>query len=379
MDLTIFTIVLFPSVSELVNSTDPGLVAYTGGLILACKLLAWGLGGIAFGLMADCIGRAKTMMVTVLIYSVFTGLSGLAQTWWQLLIFQALAGAGIGGEWPAGAALVAETWPERTRQRALVGMQMSFAGGFFLAGILTFFIGPIGWRWVFAAGALPAFMAFPIRWFVPEPTRWTAVRNCGQQPARQGAPDKPVRIFLGIFAPDMRRRTLVGVLTAAAMMIGVWGTSSLLPIWIPQLVGSDQTAALATRATSMCFMLANVGGVLGFLVVMWMNDALGRRWSYFLVIVGCIATGLFAFTQIKTIEALLWFMPLYGFFGIGAASARSQLTFPNYFRPASAQQARVFAGTRAELLRPSDRSPPECSSGCSARYQWQLSSLRRAT
>jgi len=133
MDLQIFTLVLFPSVSELVQSTDPGVVARAGGLIVACKLVALGLGGIAFGIAADRIGRARTMMVTVLIYSIFTGLSGLAQDWWQLLILQACAGIGIGGEWAAGAALVAETWPERTRARALVIMQMSFAIGFFLA------------------------------------------------------------------------------------------------------------------------------------------------------------------------------------------------------------------------------------------------------
>src|SRR5215831_7480966 len=125
MDLTIFTLVVFPSVSDLIGSRDLESVAYAGGLIFAGKLLAWGLAGIAFGVVADRIGRAKTMMIT-------------------LLIFQALAGIGIGGEWAAGAALVAETWPERTRQRALVAMQMSFAGGFFLAGLLNVLVGPIG-------------------------------------------------------------------------------------------------------------------------------------------------------------------------------------------------------------------------------------------
>src|SRR5215813_11493184 len=182
MDLTIFTLVLVPCVSELIGSSDAGLVAYTGGLILAGKLLAWGLGGIALGVIADRIGRAKTMMITVVIYSVFTGLSGLAESWWQLMLFQALAGVGIGGEWAAGAALVAETWPEQSRQRAIVAMQMSFAGGFFLAGLLNVVVGPAGWRWLFAAGAAPALLALAIRKFVPEPVRWIAVR---QQEVRQ--------------------------------------------------------------------------------------------------------------------------------------------------------------------------------------------------
>lgn len=316
MDLTIFTLVVFPSVSELIGSADPGLVAYTGGLVFACKLLAWGAAGIAFGVITDRIGRAKTMMITVMIYSVFTGLSGLAQSWSELLIFQALAGAGIGGEWAAGAALVAETWPERTRQRALVAMQMSFAGGFFLAGLLNLLLGPMGWRWVFAAGALPALMAFPIRLFVPEPERWIAVRNRPGASQRQRGSQTAAQTFFAIFAPHVRRRTAVGVLISAAMMIGAWGTATLLPIWIPQLLGPDQ-AALAIKATSKCFMLANVGAVLGYFSLIWLNDALGRRWSYFLIVIGCATTTLFAFTRIETVEALLWFMPLYGFFAIG--------------------------------------------------------------
>src|SRR5215471_20651940 len=212
MDLTLFILVVVPSVSELVGSTDSGVVAYSSGVIFAGKLLAWGLGGIAFGVVADLMGRAKTMTVTVLIYSVFTGLSGLAQDWWQLLVFQALAGIGIGGEWAAGAALVAETWPERTRQRALVAMQMCFAGGFFLAGVLNLFVGPFGWRWVFAAGAVPALLALFIRRLVPEPERWIAIRRRGQDSSRERA--ATTATFLAIFAPDVRARTVVGVAIA---------------------------------------------------------------------------------------------------------------------------------------------------------------------
>jgi MFS family permease len=119
-----------------------------------------------------------------------------------------------------------------------------------------------------------------------------------------------------IFAPDVRRRTVVGVLVAAGMMIGTWGTTTLLPTWIVELAGRDENA-FAVEATGTSFMLANAGAVFGYLTLMWLNDAVGRRWSYVLVVLGCIATALFVFTQIRTIHALLWFMPLYGFFAIG--------------------------------------------------------------
>src|SRR5262249_37415824 len=112
MDLNIFTLLIFPSISELIGSRNPADIASVAGALLAMKVPSWGLGGIVFGVVADRIGRARTMVVTILIYSIFTGLSGLAQNTFQLGLLQALAGIGIGGEWAAGAALVAEVWPE---------------------------------------------------------------------------------------------------------------------------------------------------------------------------------------------------------------------------------------------------------------------------
>lgn len=315
MDLQIFTLVLFPSVSDLIGSASPAVVAYTGGIIVGWKLLALGLGGIAFGVAADRVGRAKTMILTVLIYSVFTGLSGLAQSWWQLAIFQALAGIGIGGEWAAGAALVAETWPERTRGRALIVMQMCFAAGFFLAAAINLSVGPIGWRYVFAAGAAPALVTLFIRLFVREPARWIAARELGRDAACTGVADHTISTLIDCFAPRIRRRTIVGLLVAVSMMLGAFVGATLLPIWIRDLAAGD--ARLAVTITSRCFMLINVGAVLGYLALIWLNEAIGRRRSYFMMALGSAAASLFMFTQIGTLDGLLWFSPIYGFFVVG--------------------------------------------------------------
>jgi MFS family permease len=316
MDFQIFTLVLFPSVSDLVGSHDPGVVAYTGGLIVACKLVALGIGGIAFGIVADKIGRARTMVITVLIYSVFTGLSALAQSWLQLATLQALAGIGIGGEWAAGAALVAESWPERTRARALVVMQASFAIGFFLAALLNLVVDPIGWRFVFLAGAAPAVLTFFVRLFVPESPRWIEVRDRFRTDKSATESGVAPGSFAAIFAPAMRRRTIVGLSITASVMIGAFAAALLLPIWIRTLVGIGN-ARLAITATSQSFMLINIGAIAGYLAAMWLGDAVGRRWSYFLVAIGCAAANLFMFTQIKTIGGLLWFAPVFGFFAVG--------------------------------------------------------------
>jgi MFS family permease len=315
LDLQIFTLILVPSVSDLIHSTSAADVAYTGGVILACKLVCWGVGGIIFGVVADRIGRSRTLVATVLIYSIFTGLSGLAQNWWQLAILQGIAGIGIGGEWAAGAALVAETWPEKTRPRAMQVMQMSFAFGYFLAALLNLVVGPIGWRWVLVCGALPALATLFIRRYVPEPERWVEARSQQKRLARESnQPDTAMSTFLAIFKPPYRRRTIVGVLVAATMMIGSWGTTTLLPTWIHQLA-SDRATAL--RLTSQCFMLINLGAVLGYTSLMWITHRIGYRWSYFGTVVGCAAANLYMFTQIETTTGLMWFAAVYGYFAIG--------------------------------------------------------------
>lgn len=314
MDLQLFTLILFPCVSELLGTHDPGRVAWFGGIILACKLVAWGLGGIVFGVVTDRIGRARTMIITVLIFSFFTGLSGFAQSWWELAILQALAGIGIGGEWAAGAALVAETWPDRTRGRAMQVMQMSFAFGFFLAALINLTVGPFGWRYVLFIGTVPALLTLLIRRSVPEPERWMRARDA--QIAAGGAGNSAGATFAAIFSPEFRRRTIVGVLIASTMMIGSWGASTLIPIWVTQLVGPGQRLA-AIHATSTCFMLSNVGAVLGYLALIWMTDALGRRLSYFLIVVGCAVVNVAMFSQVHSLGALHWFMIAYGFFAVG--------------------------------------------------------------
>jgi MFS family permease len=312
MDLNLFTLVLFPSVAELTGSTDPGQVARIGSIIMAIKLFCWGLGGILFGVVADRIGRSRTMVITILIYSVFTGLSGLAQSWEQLALLQALAGIGIGGEWAAGAALIAETWPEKHRARAMQVMQMAFAFGFFVAALDNLILGPVSWRWVLAAGAVPGLLALAIRFAVPEPDRWVRVR----QDVGGAVPRSAASTFAAIFAPDLRRNTIVGALVASAMMIGCWGGLTLLPSWIQQMVRASG-GTNGVQMISYAFMLMMVGAVGGYLSLIWLTDAVGRRLSYFIFCLGGLLASLYLFMVIKDLNSLLWFMLIYGYFAIG--------------------------------------------------------------
>lgn len=313
MDLNLFTLVLFPSVGSLIKSTNPAAIAQVGGYIVGIKLFCWGLGGIMFGVFADRVGRTRCMVITIVIYAVFTGLSGLAQSWQQLAILQAIAGFGIGGEWSAGAALLAESWPEKHRARAMQVMQMAFAFGFFAAALDNLLLGPISWRWVLAAGAVPAVIALSIHWFVPEPERWIQVRQ-NQEVSRMTMG----QTFARIFAPDLRRNTIVGVLISTSMMIGSWGGLTLMPSWIQQMVhASGGTPLDGVHTISYAFMLMMVGGALGYLSLIYLTDAIGRRASYFLFCLGSLLSAWYMFTMIRDLHTLVPFMIVYGYFTIG--------------------------------------------------------------
>ena len=327
MDLNLFTLVLVPTIRELTGAKTPAEIAQAGGLIIALKIFGWGLGGVLFGVAADRLGRSRTLVWTILIYAVFTAASGLAQNWTQLAILQTLAGIGIGGEWAAGAALIAETWPEKSRVKAMQTMQMAYAFGFFLAAGVNIVLGPISWRYVLAAGIIPAIATLFIRRFVPEPERWQQVRaKAVNEPAAS--------TFAAIFAPDIRRNTFVGVTIALAMMVGSWAALTLLPGWISQLLGPSN-AKLAAWTISWSFILLNIGAVAGYVTLIFVADIVGRRRCYFIFCVGSLASILYTFQPGTTLEQLQTMLPVLGYFivgGFGTFAAYLPELFPTRIR-----------------------------------------------
>jgi MFS family permease len=334
MDGQIFALIQFPAVISLIGSTNTGQVAAIGGIVLGVKIFAWGIGGIVFGVVAGRVGRAKTMIVTVLIYSVFTGLSGLAQTWGQLALLQALAGVGVRGEWAAGAALVAETWPQEARSRAMQVMQLCFGLGIFAAAALNLVIGPYGWRWEFVAGAAPAPLMLQIRVFVREPDRWVAVLRLRQAAMHEGARDSRLATLRAVFRTGARRRTVVGVLIAMTLLIGGNTVISLLPTWVHQLLPPAQQA-VAGSTTSKVFMLLSAGGLVGYVGVIGITELLTRRWAYAVIGLKSASVVLCMFTRVSTIAELLWFVPVCGLFtfgGLGFFAAYFPELFPTAIR-----------------------------------------------
>ena len=338
-DLNLFTLVMIPAVRSLTGHTDPAAVLRAGGAIVAVKILGWGLGGVLFGVAADRFGRRATMVWTILIYSAFTALSGLAQSAAQLGCFQFLAGVGIGGEWAAGTVLVAETVSAARRVTSLYITQMAFPFGYFLAAGANALIGPIGWRWVMLTGLLPALIVLPIRAFVRESAPWIEARaSVRSAAARDGRADDSWATLRAIFSPGLRRRTTVGVLIALAMMVGSWAGFTLLPGWITQLAEAAGVRNVALEV-SRAFVLVNLGTVAGFLVLIAIGDRLGRRKVYFAFCAGALAAILFIFRDGRALGAVQASLPLFGFFagaGFGTFAVYLPELYPTPLRATGA-------------------------------------------
>ncbi|MEP6957658.1 MAG: MFS transporter [Nitrospirota bacterium] len=322
MDATIYAIVLHPALHDLLQSHGETVsseqIGWYGGIIFSIFLIGWAIGGMVFGVMADYFGRTKTLIITILIYAIFTGLAALSQEWWHLAIYRFLTALGIGGEWAAGAALVAETWPEEKRAKAAGILQSAWAVGFFLAAAFNLLLKGYGWRVLFVIGIFPAFVSLLVRWHVKEPDSWAKVHG-------QTTTTNPIRMT-DIFRPPLRRSTLVGSALAFVAVFGLWGATNWAPTLIrelPDLKGSD--AATLSASVSYAIMALNGGAVLGYLAFGPLADRFGRRAVFAFMCLGSLVMLPVTYLLPTTYAGVLMLLPLLGFFNNGIFSG-----FPIY-------------------------------------------------
>lgn len=229
-DQQIFTMSRSITMRDLLPNADVLTQTTYGGYATSIFILGWATGGLIFGMMGDRWGRAKTMALTIMLYAAFTGLSGLAKDWTYFAIFRFLTGAGVGGEFAVGAALVAEIMPDKARPHALGMLQASSAFGNILAALSLGVVVPSsqlgwGWRGLYYIGALPGLVAVVVFWRLKEPEKWVAARAAQVKSgtARMGHMGDLFR------HPRWRRNTLVGLCLAIAGVLGLWGVGFYSP------------------------------------------------------------------------------------------------------------------------------------------------------
>jgi MFS family permease len=315
MDVMLYALVLGQVQREM------HLSAALSGAMMSATLVSAAVGGIGFGWFADRFGRVRALTLSVLGYSVFTALCGLAQTPMQLLACRIALGLGMGGEWASGAALVAETWPAQHRAKALAVVQSSWAVGYALGAALVALVMPrFGWRAVFFAGVIPALIAFWIRRRLREPEVWEQRR----------AARPPVAL---LFRAPLGRAMAICATMNAATLFAWWGLFTWLPSFLsmPRHSGGRGLSIVATSGWTIAM---QTGAFLGYVIFGYLADRFGRKPVYIAYLLfAAVMVPLFAFTPSH--RALLLIGPLVGFFGTGYFSGFSVISselFPTELR-----------------------------------------------
>jgi MFS family permease len=301
-----------------------GQISFWTGTLTSLLLIGWGIGGILFGKVADKIGRTRALLLTMLLYSLATAGCAFATNIWMLMAFRLIASLGIGGEWAAGAALVAETVPEKKRVWAGMILYTASPFGILLATFVSdLFLHQIdfgkvaetvgfgnaswGWRAVFLTGLVPAFVALLIRMKVKEPEMWK--------------PDESAGRVSDLFSPAMRSRTIGGLAMAVIALLGWWSCFAFIP-----LIG-NRLGATPQEKSSMVFIgtaAFSLGGLIGTVLTMPIALTLGRRWMFALYFAFSAVAIFLAFGGDWDAKTRMWMMlPV----GIGVFGVFGAFTF----------------------------------------------------
>jgi MFS family permease len=273
------------------------------GLVSSATLVCSAIGGIACGVLADRIGRTRTLVYTILLYSLASGGTALSTGLWSLIFWRGLVGLGLGGQWSAGAVLVAETWPAKHRAKAIGFMQSGWALGYLLAAGVTALVLPtLGWRALFLTGLFPSLVAIAIRRGVAEPEIWM---RSERQASR----------LADLFSPELVRRTVLATLLTTSVLFAYWG----LFTWLPGFLSASQAtggAGLSVLRTSVSIVPMQIGAFLGYNSFGWIADRFGRRPAFVTYMLAAAAlVPIYGMTRSE--GALLVLGPFIGFFGSG--------------------------------------------------------------
>lgn len=311
------------------------LVKKFSGWATTAMIIGWATGGIIFGMLSDKWGRVKTMVATLLVYSGFTGLSGVAQNVEQFLVFRFLVGLGVGGMFGAATTLVAESVPDNFRSVALGSLQALSATGNIMGSLISLKIPPgqenfwgeyAGWRVLFFVGILPALLTIPIIFFLREPEPWKKAKQAAQTGEKKKNIGSPIELFRD---KRWRKNAIVGLMLGVSGMIGLWGIAFYSPELISEaLKGADQKTIDTVRGWGTA--LQDAGAFLGMLTFTWIASVLTRRLAFFISFILCLGVVTFVFNFLRQPTDAYWMLPMMGFATLSVFAGYS-IYFPELF------------------------------------------------
>ncbi len=343
LDQQLFLLARAPAMADLLKEgQNPNEY---GGYATAIFVLGWATGGLIFGSLGDRIGRAKTMVITILIYSACTGLSAFSQGFMDFAFYRFLTGLGVGGEFAVGVALVAEVMPDRARPHALGLLQALSAVGNVAAALIEMGLSTIErsgglsgsldkWRLMFLVGALPALLALLVRWKLKEPEQWQRMK------AESKGTSRAVGSYAAIFRdPRWRHNALVGLVLACTGVIALWG----IVFFVFDLVGSVMAKELAAQGLTgddlkgavgqwkgTASLMLNIGAFTGMLAFTSFTQRTNRRTAFAVAFVGAGITTALTFWLLRDPWHIFVLVPLMGFFMLGIFGGYA-IYFPELF------------------------------------------------
>jgi MFS family permease len=273
---------------QLLDPSQYAQIPTYAGTVIGITLLGWGIGGFIGGILADYIGRRRTMILAILAYSLTTGLSAFAWDWVSFALLRFVVGVAIGSEWSTGASMTAEVWPDHARGRGAGLMQCGLGIGFFLASFVWLFVsgyGPGAWRIMYFIGVIPALFALWLRTGVEESHKWEHTnekRKAAQAKKESGAAlaaeDHALTRFTvaDLFAdPVVRKHAIIAFLMSLTTTVAWWGIST----WVPPFVAAAAGKAGLPAQTwaSYAAMSYNAAAIVGYIGLGFLADRFGRK------------------------------------------------------------------------------------------------------
>jgi MFS family permease len=313
---------------QLLDAAQYAQIPRYAGYVLACTVFGWATGGVIGGIIADYIGRKRTMMLAILAYSLTTGLSAFAWDWVSFAVLRFLVGMAIGSEWATGASIVSELWPDHARGKGGGLLQCGAGLGGILASGVWLAIGSAGpnaWRYMYLIGVLPAVVTLWIRRNIPESPRWERSderRRAARELKRSGAVlDGESRALARFTVTDLfadrtiRRPLIASFLMMLSVTFAFWGVSTFIPTYVGSVaakagLSAPEFAGLAGFITSVC-------GTVGFISLGFIADGLGRKPAAMLFYLMSLVLTPVVYLWAQDIGVLLVCVGLFGFFTLG--------------------------------------------------------------